>query len=88
MRSARTRLSSSGSKAARAAGMLGSDEGYGVAMQGEKSADPRQRALAAMAYGAIGRSDAQPRLAKLLKDVDPDVRLAAANAIMQIAEKQ
>jgi HEAT repeat protein len=73
---------------ARAAGMLGSDEGYGVAMQGEKSPDPRQRTLAALAYGAIGRPDAQPRVAKLLKDSDPDVRLAAANALMQIAEKQ
>jgi len=36
--------------AARAAGILGTDEGYGIAMQGEKSADPRQRALAAMAF--------------------------------------
>jgi HEAT repeat protein len=72
---------------ARAAGMLGSDSGYGFAMKGEESEDPRQRALAAMAFGDIGRTDAQPRLAKLLKDNDPDVRLAAAGAIVEIAEK-
>jgi HEAT repeat protein len=72
---------------ARAAGMLGEDEGYGVAMQGAASVDPRQRALAAMAFGAIGRSDAQPRLAELLKDTDPDVRLAAANALLAIGQK-
>ncbi len=73
--------------AARASGMLGSQDGYGVAMKGQESADPRQRALAAWAFGAIGRSDAQLRLAKLLKDQDPDVRLAAAGALVQIAEK-
>ena len=73
--------------AARACGMLGSQDGYGVAMEGQTSADPRQRALAAMAFGAIGRTDAQPRLEKLLKDKDTDVRLAAAGALVQIAEK-
>ena len=70
--------------AARAMGMLGSDEGYGVALKGAKSADPRQRHLAALAFGAIGRTDAQPVLAQLLKDPDPDVRLAAATALLQL----
>jgi HEAT repeat protein len=72
---------------ARATGMLGSDSGYGIAMKGAQSNDPRQRSLAAMAFGGIGRTDAQPRLAKLLKDSDPDVRLAAAGALVEIAEK-
>jgi HEAT repeat protein len=72
--------------AARAAGMLGSDEGYGVALNGVKNAAPIDRSLAAMAFGAIGRTDAQPTLAKLLKDSDADVRLAAAGALMQIAK--
>jgi HEAT repeat protein len=70
--------------AARAMGMLGSDEGYGVAMKGVKSADPRQRHLAALAFGAIGRTDAQPYLEPLLKDSDPDVRLASATALLQL----
>jgi HEAT repeat protein len=67
--------------AARAAGMLGSQDGYGVALVGADSKDPRQRSLAALAFGAIGRRDAQPILSKLLHDSDPDVRLAAADAI-------
>ena len=70
--------------AARAAGMLGSDAGYGVAMAGAKSADPRQRVLAAMAFGDIGRTDAQPILAKLLKDDHQSVRLAAATALLEL----
>jgi HEAT repeat protein len=70
--------------AARAMGMLGSDEGYGVALKGAKSTDPRQRHLAALAFGAIGRTDAQPTLTPLLKDPNEDVRLAAATAILQL----
>jgi HEAT repeat protein len=70
--------------AARAAGMVGSDAGYGVAMKGAHSTDPRQRMLAAWAFGAIGRSDAQDYLGPLLKDPDSDVRLAAATAILQL----
>jgi HEAT repeat protein len=73
--------------AARAAGMLGSDDGYGVALKGAKSVDPRQRFLAAMAFGDIGRADAQPILAKLLEDTDPDVRLASAEALLLIGKK-
>jgi HEAT repeat protein len=70
--------------AARAMGMLGSDEGYGVAASAVKSPDARQRLLAALAFGAVGRTDAQPYLAALLKDSDPDVRLGAASSIFQL----
>jgi HEAT repeat protein len=70
--------------AARAMGMLNSDEGYGVALKGAKSGDRRQRLLSAMAFGAIARSDSQDVLKKLLNDADPDVRLAAAAAILQL----
>ena len=71
--------------AARAAGMLGSDMGYAVAAGFVRSADPRQRMLAAMALGAIGRADAQSMLSELLKDKDaPVVRLAAAQALLQL----
>jgi HEAT repeat protein len=70
--------------AARAAGMLGSDAGYGVALKGHKSKDPRQRMLAALAFGAIGRTDAQDELAQLLRDPDHDVRLAAATSLLMM----
>jgi HEAT repeat protein len=70
--------------AARAAGQLGSDEGYGVALHGMKSRDPRQRMLAALAFGEIGRTDAQPHLATLLKDADADVRVGAATALLMM----
>jgi HEAT repeat protein len=73
--------------AARAMGMLGSDEGYGVAQQGARSTDPRQRQLAAFAFGAIGRADAQNDLRKLLSDSNPDVRLAAATAVLQLEDQ-
>jgi HEAT repeat protein len=72
--------------AARAVGMLGSDRGYGVAMEGAASVDPRRRFLAAMAFGDIGRPDAQPLLSKLLRDNDSDVRLAAAGALIEIGK--
>lgn len=70
--------------AARAMGLLGSDEGYVVAENGAKSSESRQRVLAALAFGAIGRSDAQSFLKKLLSDSEPDVRIAAAAAILQL----
>lgn len=73
---------------ARAAGMLGEDLGYGIAMRGAASQDPRQRLLAALAFGDIDRSDAQPRLKKLLLDSDPDVQIAAAKALLEIAQRQ
>ncbi|HZK82375.1 MAG TPA: HEAT repeat domain-containing protein [Humisphaera sp.] len=70
--------------AARAMGMLGSDEGYAIAQQGAVNADSRQRVQAAFAFGAIGRSDAQDILRKLLADSDASVRIAAATAILQL----
>jgi len=71
--------------ASRAAGMLGSDAGFGVARAASSSVDPRERSLAALALGEIGRSDAQPTLAILLADPDANVRLAAASAMKQVA---
>jgi HEAT repeat protein len=70
--------------AARSLGELGLDNGYGLAVQYLNSKAPRQRFLAAVALGTIGRSDAQPSLAPLLKDEDAGVRLAAATAILQL----
>jgi HEAT repeat protein len=70
--------------AARAMGLLGRDEGYVIAENGAKSSDSRQRVLAALAFGAIGRCDAQTILKKLLSDSEPDVRIAAAAAILQL----
>jgi HEAT repeat protein len=72
--------------AARAAAMLGSDEGYGVALKYYKSKDWRQRSMSAMAFGEIGRSDAQDKLEGLLADESADVRLAAAAAILRLRE--
>lgn len=71
--------------AARGLGRLGSDRGYLVARDAASSRDARQRLMAAMALGAIGRSDAQPTLAKLLDDESPQVRLAAAAGVLMIA---
>ena len=72
--------------AARASGMLGSDQGYGVALKGIKSTDARQRMLACLAMGAIGRSDSQQPLSLLLHDPDADVRIAAATALLQLKQ--
>jgi len=38
----------------------------------------------AWVFGAIGRPDAQEYLAPLLKDADPDVRLSAATALLEL----
>ncbi len=70
--------------AARALGMLGMDNGFGLAAARAKSQVPLQRMLAALALGAIGRSDAQPILGELLRDHDPQVRVAAAEALLQL----
>jgi HEAT repeat protein len=73
---------------ARAVGELGSDAGYGVALEGARSRDPRQRYMAAVAFGTIGRADAQEALGTLLRDKDsPDVRLAAAFSLLQLGGK-
>lgn len=71
--------------AARALGEVGSDRGYVVATQHLGDKDARRRSMAAIALGGIGRPDAQPRLRPLLKDNDPSVRLAAADAVLNIA---
>ena len=73
--------------AARALGQLGSDEGYGVALQGAKSREGRHRFLAALAFGAIGRTDAQPVLKTLMDDKDKRVRVVAAAAVLEIASR-
>lgn len=73
--------------AARAVGMLGGDDGYGVATKAIVSPDARQRSLAALALGEIGRPDAQDELAKALTDPTPEVRLSAAVALRQIEMK-
>lgn len=69
---------------ARALGMLGSDAGYIAAQRNIGSSDVRRRGLAALAFGAIGRLDSQPYLAQLLRDNDPDVRVAACSAILSL----
>lgn len=70
--------------AARAMGILGCDEGYGVATEAARSKDPKIKMLGALAFGAIGRSDAQGMLGSALSDPDVNVRLAAAKAILQL----
>ena len=70
--------------AARALGMVGNGFGYNEAAAHVDAADARQRALAALALGAIGRPDAKPLLSKLLADPDPSVRVAAASAALQL----
>ncbi len=70
--------------AARALGMLGSDEGWNIVVPAATSKDPRQRSLAALAMGAIGRSDLQPYLKDLVRDKEPAVRISAATAILQL----
>ncbi len=71
--------------ATRAAGMLGSDAGYAIAAKAVRSSDVRQRGMAALALGDIGRTDAQPLLAPLLTDPSTEVRLSAATALLQLA---
>jgi HEAT repeat protein len=70
--------------AARALGVLGSDDGWSVAVPAAQSTIARQRALAAQAMAAIGRPDLQKPLAPLLKDSDVEVRISAAMAILQL----
>ena len=75
--------------AARALGEIaepgnGGDDGMQVALNYVDAKDPRQRSMAALALGDIGRTDAQPALGKLLDDPDASVRLAAATAVLQL----
>lgn len=70
--------------AARALAMLGSTEGYELALGAATSREARQRYLSAMALGAMRRTEAQTALAVLLRDTDANVRVAAAAAILQL----
>ncbi len=72
--------------AARAMGMLGSDEGYTIATAATKSVDPRKRHLAALAFAAIGRKDAIDLVVPLLSDGNTDVKLAAATAVLTMGK--
>ncbi|MFI5380824.1 MAG: HEAT repeat domain-containing protein [Tepidisphaerales bacterium] len=69
---------------ARALAMLGSNEAYDKALAATTSTDARQRSLAALALGASGKPQAAAPLTSLLKDSDPDVRVAASLAILQL----
>lgn len=70
--------------AARALGMIGSDAGFGVARSAALRPDPRQRTLAALALGAIGRPDCQATLSMLLDAPEEEVRVAAATGILEV----
>jgi HEAT repeat protein len=73
--------------AARAMGELGSDLGYTIALKGAKSKDPRQRYMAAVAMGSIGRVDSQDVLGNLMHDKEAaDIRLAAAYSLLQLGQ--
>lgn len=93
-----TRLS-----AARGLGLLGSDEGFDVALRALSvnrplHADPddpaadqilRVRQMAAAALGAIGSPDALSALARQLEtDPDPRVQVSAARAILEILDAE
>jgi HEAT repeat protein len=72
--------------AARALGKLGSDEGFGLAVQQSTSSIARHRAMAAAVFTAIGRKDGLPYVAPLLDDADPAVRTAAAGAVLTLTK--
>ena len=85
--------------AARGLGLLGSTDGFEIALGAlrrkgpllEDTRDPpegqilRRRQLAAAALGAIGRADALPALAEMLEESkDPRVQVSAARAVLSI----
>ena len=87
--------------AARGLGLLGSTEGFEIALRAlrrkgpllEDDRDPpegqilRRRQLAAAALGAMGQTDALPGLAEMLEESgDPRVQVSAARAILDILE--
>ncbi len=71
--------------AARGLGMLGSDAGFGLAMDQSQATDARVRTMAALALGEIRRPDAQPALDRLLSANEAEVRVAAASALLTLA---
>ncbi len=70
--------------AARAMGIIGDADGYSLAIDATRSDIPRVRTLAAAALGDIAHPQSLPALAPLLKDPDPDTRLAASAAILKL----
>lgn len=88
--------------AARGLGLLGADDGYDVAIRALKRTEPgirdpndppagqllRIHQAAAAALGAIGRVDALPMLADVMRDPsDPRVQVSAAGAILMISRR-
>jgi len=89
--------------AARSLGLMGSDEGFALALASlnwnspnpKLTDDPpanqimRIRTMAAFALGAIAKPDALERLRQHMEDPsDPRLQVAAATAILQITRKQ
>ena len=78
--------------AGRALAMMGDDRGFNTALRalshksGSSSESARVRALAAMAVGQMGRPEALCKLRSLLEDVDDEVRVAGACAILKISQ--
>ena len=70
--------------AARALAMVGNNFGFQEAESHVGAKDARQRALAALALGAMKVPASRPLLSKLLSDPDASVRIAAANAVVQM----
>lgn len=89
--------------AARALGLLGSDEGYAEAIRGLRAGSPRRtndprdppqeqrlriRQLAALAVAAAGRPGVLPELERMLEaERDPRVRVALAQAILELRHR-
>ncbi|QOI99252.1 MAG: hypothetical protein HRU70_01605 [Phycisphaeraceae bacterium] len=63
---------------------LGLDRGGFIADEYAASPDPLQRAQAATVYGNTGRGEHVPKLARMLGDPDPRVRLAAAHGVLKV----
>lgn len=78
--------------AGRALAMMGDDRGFGAAVRalshksGSSSESAQIRALAAMAVGQMSRPEALCKLRGLLEDLEDEVRVAAAGAILKITE--
>ena len=73
--------------AASALARLGNDRGSFIADEYAGSVIPALRAQTAFVYGATGRLENLSKLKPLLEDNDPLVRIAAAAAVVKLAEK-